>query len=209
MEFCKRRLKTVQGGKILKPWLGKRFMKSKTIVSNPTNGQARNGRRMLMTYREQGGRQLSLPCPCSCPSQKTLEVFHARNSSVDRNNSRPLFSCICSSITNDCVPVALLHLDCVLPTFWYIAYLWQPKTFGIDRFDLVMTLTKLSMGRSYHSSFLTATKNRANYTKNTLRWTLLCLTVVTQAESIVPHLQSNVECLGHLVNNLFKLRFRF
>ena len=172
MEFCNSRLKTVQGGQILKPWRGKRFMKSNTIVSNPTNGPTRNGCRMLITYRELGGRQMSLPCPCSCPSQKTLEVFHVRNSSADRNNSRPLFSCIYSSITNDCVPVAVLYFSflCIKSTWTHwtvcfrrfgidIAYLWQPKTFGIDRFDLVMTLKKLSMRRSYPRVFFLSNSN--------------------------------------------------
>ena len=61
MGFCKSRLKTVRGGQILKPWRGKGSWNQIRFVSNPTNDFTRNGRRMLMTYRELGGRQLSLP----------------------------------------------------------------------------------------------------------------------------------------------------
>ena len=137
-----------------------------------------------------------------------------QDSSADRNNSRPLFSCIYSSITNDCVPVAVLYFSflCIISTWTHwtvcyrrfgidIAYLWQPKTFWIDRFDLVMTLKKLSMRRSYPRVFFLSNSNEEqSELHEKYRWTLLCLsqfrTVVTQAESIVPHLQlPNVEQL--------------
>ena len=164
-----------------------------------------------MTYREQGGRQLSLPCPCSCPSQKTLDEFHVRNSSVDRNNSRPLYplaipriwiliTILCSCCgTLPQFSLYKIHLDAlnfVLPTFWYRHCIFM-TTKNVWNWQV-----RLNVSNDPHRTERTTRKIQVNIDQ--------FRTVVTQAESIVPHLQlSNVGRPGHLVNNLFKLRYRF
>ena len=172
MGFCKSRLKTVRGGQILKPWRGKGSWNQIRFVSNPTNDFTRNGRRMLMTYRGLGERQLSLPCFCWCPSKETLKYFTSGTLQLiviisGISLSLSLFFCrICSSITNDCVPFVVLYLNflCILKSTWTALNFLLPRlrckhcifmtienVLNWQRFDFVMIITKLSVRRSYNN----------------------------------------------------------